>query len=262
MKTTFLSGILFFSLCAFSLTSCNDDKVSPISLKDYEGTELSLYYPDAEAHSYELTGGEGTYEASSSDIQVVTAEIDTKGNLALKVVGIGDADVIVTDEAENQLVLKVTVQYPALDLVVDKRSVTITGELTDDQEKEIKTEALKTILVQEKGGYKFVFTNEARTEGVVHVYEEKFGDKAISGGFRIVPATAEEETTGTYSQTFELTLDQGVRTLILETSAATRADIATKVSRVLLEDVTADFKEAYAGVEAIYTVQHIASEEE
>ncbi|MCD8031607.1 MAG: hypothetical protein LUF85_12510 [Bacteroides sp.] len=149
MKTTFLSGILVMSLCAFSLTSCNDDKVSPISLKDHKGTDLSLYYPDSEAHSYELTGGEGAYKASSSDIKVVTAEIDSKGDLSMKAVAPGKADVTITDEAENKLVLKVVVVYPTLDLVVEKLGVTIKGEeLTDDQKKEIEEEALNTVPVQ------------------------------------------------------------------------------------------------------------------
>ncbi|MCC8186477.1 MAG: hypothetical protein LIP08_02920, partial [Bacteroides sp.] len=248
---------------AFSLTSCNDDKVSPISLKGYEGTDLSLYYPDSESHSYELTGGEGAYEASSSDTNVVTAGIDSKGNLAMKAIAPGKADVTVTDEAENKLVLKVVVAHPTLDLVVEKLDVTIKGEeLTDDEKKEIGKEALNTILVQAEGGYKFTYTNEARTEGVVNVYAEKFGDKAVSGEFRIVPVTAEEETEATQRQVYELTLDKSVRTLILETTTATRAHMTEKkVSRVLLEDVTADFEEEYEGVEEVYTVQTIASDD-
>ncbi|MCD8031608.1 MAG: hypothetical protein LUF85_12515 [Bacteroides sp.] len=96
----------------------------------------------------------------------------------------------------------------------------------------------------------------------MNVYPEKFGDKAVRGEFRIVPAAAEKDTKDTQRQVYELTLDKSVRTLILETTVATRAQMTTKnVSRVLLEDVTADFEEEYEGVEEVCTVQTIASEE-
>ena len=56
-----LATVLIF-LCSLVISSCSNDELAPISLKNRETANIKLNYPNNQTYSFPLQGGDGNYE--------------------------------------------------------------------------------------------------------------------------------------------------------------------------------------------------------
>lgn len=98
---------LFITLLLLGSTfySCTDN----ITLEDGE-TSLSLFYPSFDK-IYTLKGGDHNYSIKSNNEEVVVVEMSSKSKFNVKVIGLGETTITVTDQSNNTLNLDVNVGY-------------------------------------------------------------------------------------------------------------------------------------------------------
>lgn len=246
---------LLLSFCTLCLPSCSDDDVNPISLQDIENSSLYLVYPRSGAYTTAISGGDGSYTASSGNSQILSAEVVNGQTLTCTPLSVGQTTIAITDRSNNLYTLNVTVAYVEQSYLVVKNEVAVTGNsLTVGEKKEIEENALSSMLVKPNGGYKFVYTDMEATRGEAYIYPEKLGDTGIKGTFERGTAAVE----GSLSKmTYVITANKNVYTLILTpyTGTITQSSVEPYMPFVFFENLTEKYKPHYSNVENVYTSQ-------
>lgn len=210
-----LATVLIF-LCSLVISSCSNDELAPISLKNRETANIKLNYPNNQTYSFPLQGGDGNYEISCDKPEIIETKMISSCDISIKALALGEAIITVKDQSGNTLDIHVIVDYYTDNYIVSKQDIFLTGDLKDSEKQTIKEKALATIPVKTGGGYKFIYTDAEIARGKVLVYQEKFGDKAIEGSFERKSNEIENEQWGTkHLISFDLTLpEQPKRTFI------------------------------------------------
>ena len=65
-----LATVLIF-LCSLVISSCSNDELAPISLKNRETANIKLNYPNNQTYSFPLQGGDGNYEISCDKPEII-----------------------------------------------------------------------------------------------------------------------------------------------------------------------------------------------
>lgn len=213
-----LATVLIF-LCSLVISSCSNDELAPISLKNRETANIKLNYPNNQTYSFPLQGGDGNYEISCDKPEIIETKMISSCDISIKALALGEAIITVRDQSGNTLDIHVIVDYYTDNYIVSKQDILLTGDLKDSEKQTIKEKALATIPVKTGGGYKFIYTDAEIARGKVLVYQEKFGDKAIEGSFERKSNEIENEQWGTrHIISFDLTLpEQPKRTFIIST---------------------------------------------
>ena len=173
-----LATVLIF-LCSLVISSCSNDELAPISLKNRETANIKLNYPNNQTYSFPLQGGDGNYEISCDKPEIIETKMISSCDISIKALALGEAIITVKDQSGNTLDIHVIVDYYTDNYIVSKQDIFLTGDLKDSEKQTIKEKALATIPVKTGGGYKFIYTDAEIARGKVLVYQEKFGDKAI-----------------------------------------------------------------------------------
>lgn len=211
-----LATVLIF-LCSLVISSCSNDELAPISLKNRETANIKLNYPNNQTYSFPLQGGDGNYEISCDKPEIIETKMISSCDISIKALALGEAIITVRDQSGNTLDIHVIVDYYTDNYIVSKQDILLTGDLKDSEKQTIKEKALATIPVKTGGGYKFIYTDAEIARGKVLVFQEKFGDKAIEGSFERKSNEIENEQWGTrHIISFDLTLpEQPKRTFII-----------------------------------------------
>ena len=69
-----LATVLIF-LCSLVISSCSNDELAPISLKNRETANIKLNYPNNQTYSFPLQGGDGNYEISCDKPEIIETKI-------------------------------------------------------------------------------------------------------------------------------------------------------------------------------------------
>ncbi|NMA74695.1 MAG: hypothetical protein GX963_11150, partial [Bacteroidales bacterium] len=231
-----------------------------------EDTTLKLIYPriDDTGVSIPLQGGDGNYSVKSHDEKVVTAKMISPIDLHLKVVGLGETTVTITDQSKNSLILHIIVDYETRTYVVVKHDIKIAGdELTEDEINAIQEEYIKTIPVKEGGGYQFIFTdrfnNKGEGKGKAVLYINEFGKEGKETSFEIVEVDnqffPESSSFG-----YEILIDDEKRVFNpgkykYTPSIKSKALVTNHIA--LMEDITEKVKKEYPKAEKVFTFQVI-----
>ncbi len=255
MKYTHLPLTVLITLCLFFFVSCDNDKVSPIKLKDFDESVLRLSYPDDGQYTYTVEGGNGEYTASSQDPDVVSARM-VKSDLQLIVKGLGKTKVVVTDESDNSFSVDVHVDYYMLQMRVSKLQVHITGEIEEADKKVLTEKALATFPIAVGGGWQFVFMDKERISGEVYMIQPDTTDsRALKSDFT-VRVLKEGDPGSEYGRyIYDLTIDGKERSFIWTTQQYLSTRLSVVAPVLFVEDMTEQFKEEYPGVKEVLTVQ-------
>lgn len=188
MKLKFLVGIILLSLCSVSFISCDDDS-DPISLfygnndNPIIDNKVSLIYPTANTTKLLIKGGDNNYTCTVSDETKIRVRQEDNA-LEISPLGIGEVVITIKDADGNSYILNVTIAYLEQKFSVIKHDVTVIGEeLIEDEIKAIKEQALATIPVSVDGGYRFVYTDNEESKGIVYLYPKVYGGEYKEGVF-------------------------------------------------------------------------------
>ena len=265
MKKTLLKSLLYTILLAgiVSLASCKDD-YPPISLAvSLDGNSISftdevlVMSPYSAGVSFRISGGDGMYLINNLD----TAVIDYRYNgneLTVIPVGLGDAELVITDHEWNKYTLQVSVAYPeTIYEIGDVEGVVYGADLTQSQTLAIRTDIETNAPVQAGGKYVFTYTDKGGTSGIVTIYPSASSGNTLHGIFTEKIALQQSEIH------IELT-DGSTYNYILEVASAASVPIGSRTgiipARVLWQDVTETYRSLYPALEKAYCVQHIPSE--
>ena len=69
-----LATVLIF-LCSLVISSCSNDELAPISLKNRETANIKLNYPNNQTYSFPLQGGDGNYEISCDKPEIIETKM-------------------------------------------------------------------------------------------------------------------------------------------------------------------------------------------
>ena len=212
-----LATVLIF-LCSLVISSCSNDELAPISLKNRETANIKLNYPNNQT--------------------------------------LGEAIITVRDQSGNTLDIHVIVDYYTDNYIVSKQDILLTGDLKDSEKQTIKEKALATIPVKTGGGYKFIYTDAEIARGKVLVFQEKFGDKAIEGSFERKSNEIENEQWGTrHIISFDLTLPEQPKRTFIISEYIPSSRTSPIVLMAFFEDLKKTFTIDYPTVEQVYTEQ-------
>ena len=178
MRTKKLIGVLLLFLATISLASCSDDeKLSPITL----GYEDSNVIFDNERRVFNLTpfsgettplyikGGDGNYNITNSDENVVQANFDGK-KISLQAKKLGSAFIKIEDTANNSYTLSVTIKYREFANTITQRKYVIIGdELTIGDKAKLENEIKITDLTER---YLFTYKDAENSTGSVCVWNK------------------------------------------------------------------------------------------
>ena len=167
-----LATVLIF-LCSLVISSCSNDELAPISLKNRETANIKLNYPNNQTYSFPLQGGDGNYEISCDKPEIIETKMISSCDISIKALALGEAIITVRDQSGNTLDIHVIVDYYTDNYIVSKQDILLTGDLKDSEKQAIKEKALATIPVKTGGGYKFIYTDAEIARGKVLVYQEK-----------------------------------------------------------------------------------------
>lgn len=259
MKQMKTLGFMTLLLAMSSLfCACDDDETAPITLKDREDTTIQLIYPsmDDTGYGFPLQGGDGNYAVKSSDEKVVTAKMISSIDLQLKVVGLGETTVTITDQSKNSLILHIIVDYQTENFVVRIHDIRIKGEgLTGEEEKSIQEEYIKTIPVKVGGGYQFIFTDRANNKGKAVIYLNEFGKEGKETTFEIVEVD-NKFFPESFKWGYEILIDDEKRVFNLgRYISLTRLNVPV----ALMEDITEKVKKEYPKTEGVCTFQVVTN---
>lgn len=250
-----LATVLIF-LCSLVISSCSNDELAPISLKNRETANIKLNYPNNQTYSFPLQGGDGNYEISCDKPEIIETKMISSCDISIKALALGEAIITVRDQSGNTLDIHVIVDYYTDNYIVSKQDIFLTGDLKDSEKQTIKEKALATIPVKIGGGYKFIYTDAEIARGKVLVYQEKFGDKAIEGSFERKSNEIENEQWGTrHIISFDLTLPEQPKRTFIISEYIPSSRTSPIVLMAFFEDLKKTFTVDYPTVEQVYTEQ-------
>lgn len=142
-----LATVLIF-LCSLVISSCSNDELAPISLKNRETANIKLNYPNNQTYSFPLQGGDGNYEISCDKPEIIETKMISSCDISIKALALGEAIITVRDQSGNTLDIHVIVDYYTDNYIVSKQDILLTGDLKDSEKQTIKEKALATIPVK------------------------------------------------------------------------------------------------------------------
>lgn len=249
-----ITWILFILLSTFSITSCDKDSNEPLSLDLIENNATKLHY--GSNGGVTIIGGDGNY-SFSCESSLLKAEMTYSNYISLEPLGVGDATVTIKDSSGESYLLKVTIAYKTINMVVTKLNTTVVGDnMTIVAQKELKEKAFTTIPVKVGGGYKFVYTEGEEqnvTNGTVFIYADKYGTDGIEGTFDRGLVKADD---GSYSYTtYTLHYNDMNRTFIFMEYVELKNQTPEFRTIQFAENLKEQYKAEYPNVEQIYTSQ-------
>lgn len=257
LKTSIITNVVLAISILFYSCSDDDKIISPIRLKDKITTiNLTYSFSSDEADYYHLIeGGDGNYSVESDNNTIVSAEyLAPIKSLSLKVYGLGETTVTITDQSSNKLILTVVVDYRKECRVVKKHDIHIWGDdLTENEKKTISEEYLAQIPVKVGGGYDFIYNNVSNLKGKAIIYTDNYGNKGKETIFDIVKVSIPD---GASMQGYEININGEKRTFIIGKYTPLTKAIAP-VTVALMEDITKKVQIDYPKVEMVYTSQVI-----
>ena len=108
-----LATVLIF-LCSLVISSCSNDELAPISLKNRETANIKLNYPNNQTYSFPLQGGDGNYEISCDKPEIIETKMISSCDISIKALALGEAIITVRDQSGNTLDIHVLVAYDPL----------------------------------------------------------------------------------------------------------------------------------------------------
>ena len=168
--------------------------------------------------------------------------------------GVGDAEVIITDAKGESVGLKVKIDYRSDKMKIVKLDAYVKGDkMTVAAQKELKEKALASIPVKAGGGYQFIYTKDQG--GIVYVYPDKYGEKYKEGTF-----TRSSLAVGNSSyRKYEIKLDGMERTYIVQRYYPSKTRSVAMVPYGFYEDLLDQFTDDYPEVESVYTMQVVSA---
>lgn len=103
-----LATVLIF-LCSLVISSCSNDELAPISLKNRETANIKLNYPNNQTYSFPLQGGDGNYEISCDKPEIIETKMISSCDISIKALALGEAIITVRDQSGNTLDIHVIV---------------------------------------------------------------------------------------------------------------------------------------------------------
>jgi hypothetical protein len=132
-----LATVLIF-LCSLVISSCSNDELAPISLKNRETANIKLNYPNNQTYSFPLQGGDGNYEISCDKPEIIETKMISSCDISIKALALGEAIITVRDQSGNTLDIHVIVDYYTDNYIVSKQDILLTGDLKDSEKQTIK----------------------------------------------------------------------------------------------------------------------------
>ena len=236
--------------------SCTDN----ITIEDGE-TSLSLFYPSFDK-IYTLKGGDHNYSIKSNSEEVVVVEMSSKSEFNVKVIGLGETTIMVTDKSKNTLDIDVNVGYQTIMYPIGKLDITIMGDLSEEEKKAISEKYLAKTPVKAKGGYKFVHSIAPYNKGIVTIYKDTYGNDGIETTFEFKSGNCTEPPY------YELLIDGEVRTFRERISDPPNIDEMRFKNEMipltlsLVEDITEKVQLEYPNAKFVQTSQVVEYEED
>lgn len=263
MKTRALRSYLCFTLLAtaflLGLADCDKEESEPLRIGDdsfnnIENGVWTAYYPNTNQTSITIYGGVKPYTVSSnSDILKVNMD-KLSDAFNYETLGVGDAEVTITDAKGESVGLKVKIDYWSDKMKIVKLDAYVKGDkMTVAAQKELKEKALASIPVKAGGGYQFIYTKDQG--GIVYVYPDKYGEKYKEGTF-----TRSSLAVGNSSyRKYEIKLDGMERTYIVQRYYPSKTRSVAMVPYGFYEDLLDQFTDDYPEVESVYTMQVVSA---
>lgn len=249
--------LIIISILFSGFSSCSDDdNITPITLKDYEGTIIMLLYPSSseDGTSFILEGGDGSYSVKSGDDKIVTAVMSSATELRLKAISVGETTITITDNANNMLVLDISTDYKTHNFIVKKHDIEIIGgDLTENEKKAISEKYIAEIPVNVDGGYKFIYTDIANNKGKTIIYPKLLGYEGMESTFEIVKIES-SNIPQSAKWGYEVVINKKKRILVQGVYyPSVKSSESTRIA--LLEDITLKVQKEYPKAELVYTSQ-------
>lgn len=160
MKTRALRSYLCFTLLAtaflLGLAGCDKEESEPLRIGDdsfnnIENGVWTAYYPNTNQTSITIYGGVKPYTVSSnSDILKVNMD-KLSDAFNYETLGVGDAEVTITDAKGESVGLKVKIDYRSDKMKIVKLDAYVKGDkMTVAAQKELKEKALASIPVKQE----------------------------------------------------------------------------------------------------------------
>lgn len=121
-----LATVLIF-LCSLVISSCSNDELAPISLKNRETANIKLNYPNNQTYSFPLQGGDGNYEISCDKPEIIETKMISSCDISIKALALGEAIITVKDQSGNTLDIHVIVDYYTDNYIVSKHYIPSTA---------------------------------------------------------------------------------------------------------------------------------------
>ena len=263
MKTWTLRSYLCFTLLAtaflLGLAGCDKEESEPLRIGDdsfnnIENGVWTAYYPNTNQTSITIYGGVKPYTVSSnSDILKVNMD-KLSDAFNYETLGVGDAEVTITDAKGESVGLKVKIDYWSDKMKIVKLDAYVKGDkMTVAAQKDLKEKSLASIPVKAGGGYQFIYTKDQG--GIVYVYPDKYGEKYKEGTF-----TRSSLAVGNSSyRKYEIKLDGMERTYIVQRYYPSKTRSVAMVPYGFYEDLLDQFTDDYPEVESVYTMQVVSA---
>lgn len=259
LKKCYVAFVLLLSL--FVVSSCSDDKDDqdrhdPIKLTDMiSGSIFTEEYPHlsltpfSSKKIFKIEGGDGNYDVLNLNENVTEATYNGKW-LEVSIVSTGESTLKIFDNSGNTFDLYIRIDYQKKVLNVVQCFPYVKGDdLTIKQKKQLEEEILNAIPVTTEGRYEFTF-NAEDGGGEVMIYPSRTV-KSRKGTFNV-----EDVSDGQY-RAKQITIHVGDEEWVfVDTSYfnPNTRDLATYY-RMLVEDVTARYKEEYPALEYAWAMQ-------
>lgn len=262
MKKTLLKYLLYIVLAVnvLSFTSCGDDDYAPISLSLPSGSNTNLMIdnilqlnPFSTGETYHIQGGDGAYIIEIADTAIADFRYD--GNrLTIFPKGIGETSLTISDRSWNTYTLQVIVAYTEVTYeIADVEGVVYGGDLTQNQVNAIRADIEANSPVKAGGKYVFTYTERNEKAGIVSICPSASDNRILHGIFT--------ETANGDQHRIHIELTDGTEydyTLTVPsalTGPMSRLDPIPV--RILLQDVTENYRPLYPALEEAYCVQYI-----
>ena len=240
--------LAFAGFTLLGLTSCNDEDYEPITLEVLSGAgqldnnvlNLDAFSP---GESFYIVGGNGRYLIENQSKDIVDYRYDGH-TLTFIPVGVGEATVIISDQAGNKMTLTIKIDnhtsfYQVYDLKITECKV---GEdMTVGQLNELKKQILEKSIVKAGGQIRFTYFNQEQNLGNVTIHPTPSG-RPLTGNFHEETKINEEKIS---YQEFTITFADNSTVVwkLINYSTEEQANMVIK------EDVTKSFKGAYPQLE-------------
>lgn len=263
MKTQALRSNLCFILLAtaflLGMAGCDKEESDPLRIGDdsfnnIENGVWTAYYPNTNQTCITIYGGERPYTVSSNS-DILKVNMDKFPNaFNYEILGVGDAEVTITDAKGEFAGLKVKIDYRSDKMKIVKQDAYVKGDgMTVAAQKELKEKALASIPVKVGGGYRFIYTKDQG--GTAYVYPDKYGEKYKEGTF----THSSFEVGNSSYRKYEIRLDGVERTYIVQRYYPLQTRSEAMVPYGFYENLLDQFIDEYPEVESVYTVQVISA---